>query len=62
MLVVADYVLGWVVAHLRVGDRGANLIEYALLVSLIAVVCALAVGFFGRSVSSKFSSVGSGFT
>ncbi len=61
-MVVADYVLGWIIAHSGVGDRGANLIEYGLLVSLIAVVCVLAVAFMGRAVSSKFSSVGSGFT
>src|SRR3954454_5795352 len=40
-------------------DRGASLVEYALLVALIAVVCIVAVTFLGRSASSKFSSVGS---
>ena len=45
----------------RFGDdeRGASLVEYALLVALIAVVCIVAVTFLGRSASSKFSSVGS---
>ncbi len=28
------------------GDDGASLVEYALLVSLITLVCAAAVGFF----------------
>lgn len=40
-------------------DRGASLVEYALLVALIAVVCIVAVTLLGRSASSKFSSVGS---
>ena len=40
-------------------ERGASLVEYALLVALIAVVCIVAVTFLGKSASSKFSSVGS---
>lgn len=40
-------------------DRGASLVEYALLVALIAVVCIAAVTLLGQSASSKFSSVAS---
>ena len=40
-------------------ERGASLVEYALLVALIAVVCIAAVTFLGQASSSKFSSVGS---
>ncbi len=40
-------------------ERGASLVEYALLVALIAVVCIVAITFLGNSASSKFSSVGS---
>jgi pilus assembly protein Flp/PilA len=40
-------------------ERGASLVEYALLVALIAVVCIGAVTFLGQSASSKFSAVGS---
>ena len=40
-------------------ERGASLVEYALLVALIAVVCIAAVTFLGKAASSKFSSVGS---
>jgi pilus assembly protein Flp/PilA len=45
----------------RVGgdERGASLVEYALLVALIAIVCLVAVAFLGSSASSRFSSVGS---
>jgi pilus assembly protein Flp/PilA len=40
-------------------ERGASLVEYALLVALIAVVCIVAVTLLGANASSKFSSVGS---
>ena len=45
----------------RFGDteRGASLVEYALLVALIAVVCIIAVTFLGKNASSKFNTVGS---
>jgi pilus assembly protein Flp/PilA len=37
-------------------DRGANLVEYAFLVGLIALVCIVAVTFFGGGVSHNMSS------
>jgi pilus assembly protein Flp/PilA len=40
-------------------ERGASLVEYALLVALIAVVCIIAVTFLGQSASEKFDEVGS---
>jgi pilus assembly protein Flp/PilA len=40
-------------------ERGASLVEYALLVALIAVVCIGAVSFIGSSAKSKFNTVGS---
>jgi pilus assembly protein Flp/PilA len=40
-------------------ERGASLVEYALLVALIAVVCIAAVTLLGRNASTKLSSVGS---
>ena len=45
----------------RFGDseRGASLVEYALLVALIAVVCIAAIAFLGKAASQRFSSVGS---
>ena len=39
-------------------ERGASLVEYALLVALIAVVCIVAVTFLGKSAKSKFNTVG----
>ncbi|MFP5318139.1 MAG: Flp family type IVb pilin [Acidimicrobiia bacterium] len=40
-------------------ERGAALVEYALLVALIAVVCIAAIGFLGESANDKFSEVAS---
>ena len=42
-------------------DRGASLVEYALLVVLIAVVCAIAIGVLGTNLKSSYSSAGSGW-
>jgi len=38
-------------------ERGAALVEYALLVALIAVVCIAAITLLGESTSQKFSTV-----
>jgi pilus assembly protein Flp/PilA len=38
-------------------ERGATLVEYALLVALIAIVCIGAVTILGSSVSGQFSSI-----
>jgi Flp pilus assembly pilin Flp len=43
-------------------DRGASLVEYALLIALIAVVCAVAIGVLGQSASTSYSQTASGFT
>jgi pilus assembly protein Flp/PilA len=40
-------------------ERGASVVEYALLVSLIAVVCLAAVAVLGGSVFNLFDSSGS---
>jgi Flp pilus assembly pilin Flp len=41
------------------GQRGASLVEYVLLVMLIAMVCLAAVAWFGQSNSTKISEIGS---
>jgi pilus assembly protein Flp/PilA len=41
-------------------ETGASLVEYALLVALIAVVCIVAITFLGQSTGSKLSEVTSG--
>jgi pilus assembly protein Flp/PilA len=40
-------------------ESGATLVEYALLVALIAVVCLVALTMLGTNASAKFSAVGS---
>jgi len=39
-------------------ERGAALVEYALLLALIAVVCILAVKGIGTKANTAFTSVG----
>ncbi len=39
-------------------EEGATMVEYALLVALIAVVVIAAALFLGEQISSKFSEVG----
>ena len=53
----------WFASVLPVRDeeRGASLVEYALLVAFIAVVCAVAVSQLGSTVNSSYSSTHSGF-
>jgi pilus assembly protein Flp/PilA len=40
------------------GDDGATMVEYALMVALIAVVCIAAVTLIGTNSRNKFSTVG----
>ncbi len=50
----------WVKARINAqSELGASLVEYALLVALIAVVCIVGITFLGNNANSKFSSVGS---
>lgn len=50
------------VANLGSKERGASMVEYALLLVLIAIVAFVAVRLAGQSVSSAFSTVANGFT
>ncbi len=40
-------------------EKGATMVEYALMAALIAVICIAAVTFLGRQVSIGFSQIGS---
>jgi pilus assembly protein Flp/PilA len=51
-----QFLAAWLRAHAR-DDRGASLVEYALLVALIAIVCIAAITLLGGNASSKFSTV-----
>ncbi len=48
----------WVRARVGRTERGAALVEYALLVALIAVVCILAISTLGKEANSTFDVVG----
>ena len=45
----------------RDDERGASLVEYALMVALIALVCIAAVSALGGTVSGNLSEVDSAF-
>jgi len=45
----------WVQTHLDRSQRGSSLVEYALLVTLIAVVCLLALNQLGNTTSDSYS-------
>ena len=53
-----EFISAYLQAQTRT-ERGASLVEYALLVALIAVVCIAAVSFIGSQAKNKFSQVGS---
>ena len=52
------FLSAWMKAQAKT-ERGASLVEYALLVALIAVVCIAAVTLLGTNASKKFSNVSS---
>jgi len=41
------------------GEEGATMVEYGLMLALIALVCIAAVALIGSSASSLFGTVGS---
>ena len=56
MINMYTFVRTWLDARFN-DDRGASLVEYALLVALIAVVCIAAITLLGNNASTKFSQV-----
>ena len=54
-----DHLAPYVRARFGRSELGASLVEYALLLALIAVVCIVAVGLLGGNAKNKFNSVGS---
>jgi pilus assembly protein Flp/PilA len=59
MMTSFEMVATWLRAKFGDDERGASLVEYALLVALIAVVCIIAITFLGNQANEKFSTVGS---
>jgi Flp pilus assembly pilin Flp len=46
-----------IIRGVLVNDEGASMVEYAILVSLIAAVCIAVVTTLGHTVSNQFSSM-----
>ena len=59
MISTYEFLATWLRARFGDDERGASLVEYALLVALIAVVCIIAVQVLGDNASESFSSTGS---
>ena len=59
MISTYEFLATWLRARFSDTERGASLVEYALLVALIAVVCILAITFLGEKADESFSSTGS---
>jgi pilus assembly protein Flp/PilA len=55
MITSYEFLASWVRARFGDSDRGASMVEYALLVALIAVVCIVAIRAIGHSASKSFS-------
>jgi pilus assembly protein Flp/PilA len=58
MLTNLQFLTNWIRARFGEDDRGASLVEYALLVALIAVVCIVAVTTLGTEAKKGFESTG----
>jgi pilus assembly protein Flp/PilA len=57
MLSYFVFVTSVVTDRLRRDDRGASLVEYGLLVALIAVVCFVAIQLLGTQLSTMFNTI-----
>jgi pilus assembly protein Flp/PilA len=57
MISTYEFVAAWTRGRFAKTERGASLVEYALLLALIAVVCIVAVTALGNKAGDKFSSV-----
>jgi pilus assembly protein Flp/PilA len=56
MITSFEFLATWLRARFD-EERGASLVEYALLVALIAVVCIAAITLLGGNAATKFSAV-----
>jgi len=62
MITSYEFFANWLRARFSDSERGASLVEYALLVALIAVVCIVAVRTLGTEADKAFDSVGDELT
>ena len=54
-----EFIAAWARARFGDTERGASLVEYALLLALIAVVCIVAITALGKKASGNFSRIDS---
>lgn len=47
------------IRSIAAAERGASMVEYALLVGLIAIVAVVAVTFFGTQLSAEYDGIAS---
>ena len=59
MISTYEFLATWLRARFSDTERGASLVEYALLVALIAVICIGAVTLLGTNSNDKLSKAGS---
>ena len=59
MISTYEFLANWLRARFGDSDRGAALVEYALLVALIAVACIFAIDALGQESKSSFERTGS---
>jgi pilus assembly protein Flp/PilA len=57
MISTYEFLATWMRARFGNTERGASLVEYALLLALIAVVCIVAITALGNKAGDKFSSI-----
>ncbi len=53
MISTYEFLATWLRARFSDSERGASLVEYALLVALIAVVCIVAITILGENASTS---------
>lgn len=61
MILQYNFLKAWMLAHTK-NERAASLVEYALLVSLIAVVCIAAVSALGGKAKDTFNTTANSMT
>ena len=61
MITQYNFLTTWLKAHTK-SERGAAMVEYALLVALIAIVAIAALQVLGGTVSENFSRIDSELT
>jgi Flp pilus assembly pilin Flp len=49
------------IRRVLVNDEGASMVEYSIMVSLVAAVCIAVVATLGHSVSNEFSKMNASF-